>query len=259
MMNCSFAPAPDVCPVDSIPPAPTFIDRDRLIIDHLPLVKAIASAVRAKLPSQVSLEDLIQAGSLGLIDAARRFSPDKACSFGSYAKHRIRGAILDSLRQKDMSSRDARVWQRRVEEISQAFSAEYNRDPKEEEIAEKLNVSVHQFRSSLLRKQGYVTISISAGWGEDLHEYQFAAPGECAADRVWGRSELNHILSDAVNRLPARYQSVIRLYYFEERTMREIGEHLGVNESRVSQMHRSAIGQLNFWLRECKIDSSAVI
>src|SRR5713226_96191 len=144
--------------------------RDRIVLEHLPLVKAIAVRVHENLPVHVDLDDLVHAGVLGLFDAAGKFNPDKQVAFSSYAKHRIKGAILDSLRQLDWASRDLRRRHKQVEAATRDLSATLQRNPTEAEIAQKLGVEVSRWRQMMidLRSVGLISASARGSEHDDL-------------------------------------------------------------------------------------------
>ncbi len=231
--------------------------RDRIVLDHLPLVKAIAVRVHESLPVHVDLDDLIHAGILGLFDAASKYDPDKQVVFQSYAKHRIRGAILDSLRQLDWASRDLRKRQKQVDAITRELSSRLGRTPTELEVAEGLGVDVERWRHMLmeLRSVGLVTPSRAPQY-EDNTQPEFPAPHDSQPDQICNRAELREALTSAMQCLPERYQKVVFLYYTNEMTMKEIGDVLGVNESRVSQIHKSALSKMAHALHSAGIHSA---
>src|SRR5882724_1516218 len=154
--------------------------RDRIVLDHLPLVKAIAVRVHENLPVHVDLDDLVHAGILGLFDAASKFNPDKQVVFSSYAKHRIKGAILDSLRQLDWASRDLRRRHKQVEAVTRDLAAELQRNPTEAEIADKLGVAVDRWRQMMLdlRNVGLISASTRSNEHEDLPAPDFPSKPE---------------------------------------------------------------------------------
>ncbi|HWB95376.1 MAG TPA: FliA/WhiG family RNA polymerase sigma factor [Bryobacteraceae bacterium] len=232
--------------------------RDRVVLDHLPLVKAIAVRVHESLPVHVDLDDLIHAGILGLFDAASKYDPEKQVVFQSYAKHRIRGAILDSLRQMDWASRDLRKRQKQLDTVTRELSAKLGRTPTELEIAEALGVGVERWRHMLmeLRTVGLVTASSRPPQYEDNAPPEYPAPPEFQPDLMCNQERLRQALSNAVQCLPERYQKVVFLYYTDELTMKEIGEILGVNESRVSQIHKSALSKMATVLHSAGIHSA---
>ena len=232
--------------------------RDRIVLEHLPLVKAIAVRVHENLPVHVDLDDLVHAGILGLFDAANKFNPDKQVVFSSYAKHRIKGAILDSLRQLDWASRDMRRRHKQVEAATRDLSATLQRTPTESEVAEKLGMDVDRWRTMMLdlRNVGLVSASTRSNEGEDLPAPEFPSKPETQPDSICARSQLKHVLGDAMKTLPERYQKVVLLYYTNEMTMKEIGGVLGINESRVSQIHKSALEKMAVVLQSNGISSS---
>jgi RNA polymerase sigma factor for flagellar operon FliA len=232
--------------------------RDRVVLEHLPLVKAIAVRVHENLPVHVDLDDLVHAGILGLFDAANKFNPEKQVVFPSYAKHRIKGAILDSLRQLDWASRDMRRRHKQVEAATRDLASTLQRAPTEAEVATKLGMDVDRWRTMMLdlRNVGLVSASTRANENEDLPAPDFPSKPETQPDSICARSQLKNVLGDAMKTLPERYQKVVLLYYTNEMTMKEIGGVLGINESRVSQIHKSALEKMNAALQATGITSS---
>jgi RNA polymerase sigma factor for flagellar operon FliA len=231
--------------------------RDRVVLEHLPLVKAIAVRVHENLPVHVELDDLVHAGILGLFDAATKYNPDKQVAFSSYAKHRIKGAILDSLRQLDWASRDLRRRHKQLEAATRDLAAELQRTPTEAEIAERLGVDVDRWRQMMvdLRSVGLVSASSRSSDNEDLPAPDFPSKPETQPDSMCAREQLRSVLADAMKTLPERYKKVVVLYYTNEMTMKEIGGVLGINESRVSQIHKSALEKMNVVLHGAGIHS----
>ena len=232
--------------------------RDRIILEHLPLVKAIAIRVHENLPVHVDLDDLVHAGVLGLFDAATKYNPAKQVAFSSYAKHRIKGAILDSLRQLDWASRDLRRRHKQVEAATRELSATLQRNPTEAEIAEKLGVEVDRWRQMMidLRSVGLISASVRSADHEDLPAPDFPSNPDTQPDNMCSREQMKSLLSVAMKALPERYQKVVFLYYTNEMTMKEIGGVLGINESRVSQIHKSALEKMQVVLQSNGISSS---
>ncbi len=236
-----------------------FAQRDRVVLEHLPLVRAIAVRVHDNLPVHVDLDDLIHAGIMGLFDAATKFDMDKNVAFSSYAKHRIKGAILDSLRQLDWASRDLRRRHKQVEAVTRELSAELQRNPTEQEIATKMGVEVDRWRQMMidLRNVGLVSASTRANENEDLPAPDFPTSPDHHPDTICAREELKSLLKTALHTLPERYQRVVLLYYSNELTMKEIGNMLGINESRVSQIHKAALEKMANALGQAGISSAA--
>ncbi len=232
--------------------------RDRVVLEHLPLVKAIAVRVHENLPVHVDLDDLVHAGILGLFDAANKYNPEKQVVFSSYAKHRIKGAILDSLRQLDWASRDMRRRHKQVEAATRDLAGTLQRAPTEAEVAEKLGMDVDRWRTMMLdlRNVGLISASTRSNEHEELPAPDFPGKPESQPDSICAREQLRSVLGDAMKKLPERYQTVVVLYYTKEMTMKEIGGVLGINESRVSQIHKSALEKMADVLQPNGITSS---
>ncbi|MFN7924730.1 MAG: FliA/WhiG family RNA polymerase sigma factor [Bryobacteraceae bacterium] len=246
-----------VAPVELTPASPV-ARRDKVVLEHLPLVKAIAVRVHENLPVHVDLDDLVHAGILGLFDAVNKFDPEKQVAFSSYAKHRIKGAILDSLRQLDWASRDLRRRHKQVEAATRDLTAELQRSPTDAELAEKLGVEESRWRQMMvdLRNVGLISASTRSQDGDDLPPPDFPSGPDTQPDLMCVREQMRAMLTDAMQTLPERYQKVVVLYYSNEMTMKEIGGVLGINESRVSQIHKSALEKMATALGTAGITSS---
>jgi RNA polymerase sigma factor for flagellar operon FliA len=231
--------------------------RDEIVLEHLSLVKAIAIRVHENLPVHVDLDDLIHAGVLGLFDAATKYDAEKKVVFQSYAKHRIKGAILDSLRQLDWASRDLRKRQKQLEAVTRDLTAQLGRAPTELEIAETLGVPLDRWRRMALEltNLGLVSVSSLRPDPDNNAPVEFPAAPDSQPDRICARQELRSALAGAMKDLPKRYQRVVFLYYTNEMTMKQIGEVMGVNESRVSQIHKVALEKMATSLRSVGIES----
>jgi RNA polymerase sigma factor for flagellar operon FliA len=232
--------------------------RDRVVLEHLPLVKAIAIRVHENLPVHVDLDDLVHAGVLGLFDAATKYNPDKKVAFSSYAKHRIKGAILDSLRQLDWASRDLRRRHKQLEAATRELAAELQRQPTEQEIADRLGVDVERWRQMMLdmRSVGLISANTRANEHDELPAPDFPSTPETQPDNMCAKEQLRSMLAQAMGTLPDRYKKVVVLYYTNEMTMKEIGGVLGINESRVSQIHKSALEKMAVALQNAGIHGS---
>ncbi|MGH9667902.1 MAG: sigma-70 family RNA polymerase sigma factor, partial [Bryobacteraceae bacterium] len=212
---------------------PKTAKRDRIVLEHLPLAKAIAVRVHENLPVHVDLDDLVHAGILGLFDAASKFNPEKQVAFSSYAKHRIKGAILDSLRQLDWASRDLRRRHKQVEAATHDLAATLQRAPTEDEVASRLGIDVDRWRQMMvdLRNVGLISASARPAEHEDLPAPDFPGKPETQPDSMCAHEQMRSMLGQAMKALPERYQKVVVLYYTNEMTMKEIGGVLGINES----------------------------
>jgi RNA polymerase sigma factor for flagellar operon FliA len=232
--------------------------RDRVVLDNLALVKAIAIRVHESLPVHVDLDDLVHAGVMGLFDAASKYDPDKKVLFQSYAKHRVKGAILDSLRQLDWASRDLRKRQKQLDAVTHELMTRLGRTPTEAEIAETLGLALDRWRrvARELKNLGLVSASSLRPDPENSAPMEFPAAPDSQPDNICARRQLRSVLAGAMKCLPERYQKVVFLYYTNEMTMKEIGEVLGVNESRVSQIHKVALEKMATSLRSAGIASA---
>jgi len=232
--------------------------RDRIVLDHLPLVKAIAVRVHENLPVHVELDDLVHAGVLGLFDAATKYNPTKKVVFHSYAKYRIKGAILDSLRQADWASRDMRKRHKQVESVTRELAGTLQRTPTEAELAEKMGVDVERWRRMAieLRTVGLMSASTRANDQESASAPEFPEQDTWQPDNMCALRQLRSMLDVAAKTLPERYQKVVFLYYSNEMTMKEIGGMLGINESRVSQIHKIALEKMALAMHSAGIHSA---
>jgi len=223
-------------------------ERERILSEQLPQVRYIARRIHERLPRHVPLEDLVHAGVVGLIDALHKFNREKHVQFASYAKFRIRGAILDSLRELDWSPRDLRRQARRVEEGHNHLRSILGRSPTEPELAAELELTLPELQKllgeiSTLDIGSLRIISPEDGKEEDLCEY-LPSTREESPLLQYLRSEMRDLLTKAISDLPEKERQVLSLYYFEELTMKEVGMALGVGESRVSQIHSIAVVRL---------------
>jgi RNA polymerase sigma factor for flagellar operon FliA len=222
-------------------------ERDVLLMEHLPTVRYLARRIHERLPQHVDLDDLISAGVVGLIDAFSKFDHNKKVQFKSYAQFRIRGAILDSLRTLDWSPRELRRKGRAVEEAIRLVTQKVGRAPSEQEIAGEMELSLTEYQLLLGDLKGLEIGSLNMERSEDSGDEELAyIPGSPEEDPLFRclKGEMKQRLADAIDELPEKERMVLTLYYYEELTMKEIGLTLGVVESRVSQIHSSAVVRL---------------
>lgn len=219
-------------------------EQERILLEHLPMVRFLARRIHERLPQHVEMEDLVSAGVVGLMDAFSKFDPAKKVQFRSYAQFRIRGAILDSLRTLDWSPRELRRKGRAVEEAIRQLTANLGRAPSEAEVARELGLELESYQQLLGELKGLEIGTLHMERNEDSGEEELAyVPGRVEDDPLFRclHGEMQERLAEAIRGLPERERLVMTLYYFEEMTMREIGLALGVVESRVSQIHASAV------------------
>jgi len=221
---------------------------EKIVFEQMPQVKYIARRIHEHLPQHVPFEDLVHAGIVGLIDALNKFDSEKNVKFASYAKFRIRGAILDSLREMDWSPRDLRRKSRQVDTVIQKLQVELGRTASEPELAKALGLSLRELHHLLNDIRGLEIGSLQCESNEDGQEtdlsQNIAGPPDQDPLTLCLASERKQRLEKAIARLPEREQQVLMLYYQRELTMREVGELMGVGESRVSQIHTLAVEHL---------------
>jgi RNA polymerase sigma factor for flagellar operon FliA len=233
--------------------APLSPDQEKVLLEHLPIVRFLARRIHERLPQHVDIEDLVSAGVVGLMDAFAKFDPTKKVQFRSYAQFRIRGAILDSLRTLDWSPRELRRKGRAVEEAIRVLTARMGHAPGETDVALELGVSLEEYQHLLGDLKGLEIGTLHVERNEDSGDEELAyVPGKPEEDPLFRclKGELEERLTDAIQKLPDRERLVMTLYYYEEMTMREIGLALGVVESRVSQVHASAVVHLRAALKD---------
>ena len=224
--------------------------RDRLILTYAPLVKFVAGRLGSGLPAHVDEGDLVSYGLLGLIGAIERFDPDREIKFETYAMSRIKGAIIDELRALDWVPRSVRSRARDIERAIADLERKLHRAPTDEEIAAQVGITVEELEDSLtdISRSSIAALdelwTVSAGGDQvalidTIEDTQGPEPQAALA-----QTEMKEALGEAITQLPEREKLVVTLYYYEELTLREIGEVLGVTESRVSQLHTKAILRL---------------
>ena len=225
--------------------------RERLVVAYSPLVKYVAGRMGSALPAHVEEADLISYGLGGLISAIERFDPGRDIRFETYAVARIRGAIIDELRTLDWVPRSVRARAREFERVNTKLEARLHRAPSDEEMAAELAISVEELQDTLLQVSNSTIVALDELWtvsdstGDQVSMLDTLAD-DAAEDpeALVERSSFRDRVADAIVALPEREKMVIALYYYESLTLREIGEILGVTESRVSQLHTKAVLRL---------------
>jgi RNA polymerase sigma factor FliA len=221
-------------------------ERERLILEHLPQVRLIARRIQERLPENIALEDLVSTGVLGLISAIDNFDPRHNVKLKTYAEYKIRGAILDSLRGLDWAPRQKR---RRAKQIEAAISAAEQRlkhTPTEDDIAAQLQISLDEYHEWLVEIRGLNVGSLDGAAGDrgkDLLHY-LPDEGENLPSTLMERRELERLLAEGIETIPAIERTVLSLYYHEELTLREIAQVVNLHESRISQLKSQAILRL---------------
>jgi RNA polymerase sigma factor for flagellar operon FliA len=228
-------------------------NRDRLVMEHVTLVKTLAQRLAQRLPSQVEVSDLVSVGVLGLIDAAARYKPTLGVPFDAFARRRVQGAMLDSLRDLDWAPRSLRRLRRDVDGAIASCRRRLGREPDEREIAAEMSLSPKEYDRAIeqLRTLDVGAIrSLDAPSEDGTTQLEMCVdPGEGAVTQL-ERKELREHLARAIQTLPERERQILSLYFQEEMTLAEIGQVIGVGESRVSQLRSLALSRLRGALRQ---------
>jgi RNA polymerase sigma factor FliA len=235
--------------------------RERLVVAYSPLVKYVSGRMASGLPAHVEEADLISYGLGGLISAIERFELEREIKFETYAITRIKGAIIDELRSLDWVPRSVRARARAIERANTKLEHKLQRAPTDEEMAHELEMSVTDFQDALLQISNSTVAALDELWTvSDASGDQVSLldtlqdPGAPDPAQVIDATDLKDRIADAIARLPEREKLVVALYYYENLTLREIGEVLGVTESRVSQLHTKAVLRLRGRMSEENID-----
>jgi len=227
-------------------------DKNSLLTEHMPLVKRLAHQMKAKLPPSVEVDDLVQAGMMGLLDAINRYEENHGAQFETYAVLRIRGAMLDELRSSDWMPRSTRANMRKVEQAMATLQQQLGRPPSESEVAKSLRLSLADYQELLGDSGGHQLV-----YYEDFHEDdgnenfldRYAVDDDDPLRSLLD-TDFRQAVIDAIDALPPREKMLMGLYYEEELNLKEIGAVMGVSESRVSQLHTQAVARLRTYLRE---------
>jgi len=232
--------------------------RDMFIRQYAPLVKYVAGKGAQGMPHNVEFDDLVGFGVFGLLDAIDKYDPDKAGKFKTYAVTRIRGAICDELRSIDWVPRSIRQKTREIEETIVALEAKLGRTATDAEIAGSLGVSEEELQQTLLKISGTSVLSLNDVWylGDDSDKISIGesieSPASLNPDTIVEKDEIKRVIIQSINELPDKEKKVLVLYYYEDLTLKEIGQGLDVTESRVSQLHTKAILRLRTKLTSLK-------
>ena len=230
-------------------------NREAIILEYAPMIKYVASRIALRLPPHIEVDDLISVGVLGLMDAIGKYDPNRGAKFKTYAEFRVRGAILDELRSMDWVPRSVRQKATSIDAVVQKLQAKLGRPPSDEEVAKEMGVSLDEFFTTLNQTQSIPILSL-----EDLGIAKESGEQKSLLDCLAGKSdsdpqtqlrlnELKEIIAKAIDTLPEKERLMISLYYYEELTMKEIGEILSITESRVSQIHSKAVFRLRTKLK----------
>lgn len=232
--------------------------REYFIKKYAPLVKYVAGKVAVGMPHNVEFDDLVSYGTFGLLDAIEKYDPSKEVKFKTYAMTRVRGGIFDELRNVDWIPRSIRQKAKQVEKIILELENRMGRTAEDEEIAHELDIDLDEFHDLMSKISGTSLISLNDVWhgNDDNEEMVFVdtleSPEALNPDTIVEREEIKNMIVECIKKLPDREKKVIVLYYYEDLTLKEIGEVLEVTESRVSQLHTKAIMRLRGRLSQMK-------
>jgi RNA polymerase sigma factor FliA len=228
---------------------------EQVIKEYAPMIKYVANRIAMRLPPHIEVDDLISVGVIGLIDAIEKFDPTRGAKFKTYAEFRVRGAILDELRSLDWVPRSVRQKAAAVDIVYQRLQAKFGRPPEDEEVAEEMGMNMDEFFNTLNETHSMPLLSledfgISNDEGDQRNLLECLAGKSDSDPHTQLRlTELKTIIAKAIDNLPEKERLMISLYYYEELTMKEIGEVLGITESRVSQIHSKAVFRLRSKLK----------
>lgn len=235
-------PVSESLPLETLPED----EQEKLVLSHMEDVKIVARSIVRRLPSSVQLDDLIQAGSIGLIDAARRFGPNRNLPFRQYARIRITGAIFDSLRELDWASRYFRTRQQKLDHATRSLESKLGREPDSEEVADSLGMDLNTFYEFAQAVQEHQEVEFEPQEDSECLSVQesLADDAEKRPDAICHQKQSRSELRKVIAQLPPDEANVVILYYFKDWTMLQIARSIGKTESRVSQIHGKAVEHL---------------
>ncbi len=232
--------------------------REHFVKQYAPLVKYVAGKVAIGMPSNMDFDDLVSDGVLGLLDAIEKYQIDKNVKFKTYAVTRIKGAIFDGLRERDWIPRSIRQKAKEVQNLMAELEIKYGRSATDEELAAALNLPKEDLNKLMVNISGTAVVSLNDIWhvgseGDEMSmEDAVEGPASLNPEVLAEKSEVKNVISKAIGSLPEKEKEVIVLYYYEDLTLKEIGEVLDVTESRVSQLHTKAIMRVKAKLKQVK-------
>jgi RNA polymerase sigma factor FliA len=226
-------------------------DKDQCLRDYAPMVKRLAHQMMSRLPYSVQIDDIIQAGMMGLLDAANRYDEIHGAQFETYATQRIRGAMLDELRSADWLPRGLRRDMRRIEQSVSRLQQKLGRAPNESEIARELDVGLVEYQQMLQEARGAQLIYYEDFQDEDHDDFfeRFEFSNDCDPQSLLVDERFKSELTRAIDLLPERERMLMGMIYEQEMNLREVGEVFGVSESRISQLHSQAVARLRAALK----------
>ncbi|TDJ50481.1 MAG: FliA/WhiG family RNA polymerase sigma factor [Nitrospina sp.] len=235
---------------------------EQIVKEYSPMIKYVANRIALRLPPHIEVDDLISVGAIGLMDAIEKYDPSRGAKFKTYAEFRVRGSILDELRSLDWVPRSVRQKASNLDAVSSKLQSKLGRLPEDEEIAKEMGVTLEEFFKTLNETRNMPLLSL-----EDLGIARDSGDKQSLLDTLEGRSdvdpqtqmrltELKNLIAAAIDSLPEKERLMVSLYYYEELTMKEIGEVLGITESRISQIHSKAVYRLRTKLKSLIAEES---
>jgi len=226
-------------------------DKDQCLRDYAPLVKRLAHQMMTRLPYSVQVDDIIQAGMIGLLDAASRYDEIHGAQFETYATQRIRGAMLDELRSADWLPRSLRRQTRKIEQSISRVQQKLGRTPNESEIAKEMDIPLEEYQQKLQQSRGAQLMYYEDFQDEDHNDFfeRFEFSEDADPLALLQDDRFKAELMKAIEKLPERECQLMGMIYEQEMNLREIGEVFGVSESRISQLHSQAVSRLRAWLK----------
>jgi RNA polymerase sigma factor for flagellar operon FliA len=247
-LEAAIQPDIPTCRSDTEAVWPAMLDqRNELVLEHLPLVKSIAARCRVRLPSHVEFSDLVQAGILGLLDAAEKFKSDIEVSFSTYATHRITGAILDSLRKEDPAARKLRRRHRELESVRGELTQELQRCPTESEVSERSGIDLDTLRATaqdIHHVNQLCDQDSTSSAGFELSETRVPEP-----ETIYQGEERSSLVKQLIGKLPESHKMVLTMHYMTNISLKEIGGSCGLPERKISRMHTQALQRIHAMLR----------
>lgn len=235
---------------------------EQIVKEYSPMIKYVANRIALRLPPHIEVDDLISVGAIGLMDAIEKYDPSRGAKFKTYAEFRVRGSILDELRSLDWVPRSVRQKASNLDAVSSKLQSKLGRLPEDEEIAKEMGVTLEEFFKTLNETRNMPLLSL-----EDLGIARDSGDKLSLLDTLEGRgdvdpqtqmrlTELKNLIAAAIDSLPEKERLMVSLYYYEELTMKEIGEVLGITESRISQIHSKAVYRLRTKLKSLIAEES---
>jgi RNA polymerase sigma factor for flagellar operon FliA len=230
--------------------------KEQIILEHTPLIRYIVNRIAVRLPPHIDLDDLYSTGVIGLMDAIEKYDPGKNCKFKTYAEFRVKGAILDQLRSLDWVPRSVRQKSRRLENAYTEVEQRLGRSANEQEVADCLGLEIDKFHTMINQVRGISLVNLEEVRGNNADGDQAGTFADIIEDvnsenpfSSLRLSENQNLMADTIGSLPEKERLVISLYYYEDLNMKEIGNSLGITESRVCQIHAKAVTRLRSKLR----------